>query len=47
MLLSLKQMLKDAKEENERLKLENYKIKKATKYTKIQEMETQRAENAQ
>jgi len=39
---NLKKMIREAKEENDYLKQENVKIKKATKYTKINELEIER-----
>ena len=42
MVRNLKKMIRDSKEENDYLKQENAKIKKAIKYTKINELEIER-----
>jgi hypothetical protein len=42
MIRNLKKLVKEGKEENEFLKQENAKIKKAIKYTKINELEIER-----
>ncbi len=42
MIRNLKKLVREGKEENEFLKQENAKIKKAIKYTKINELEIER-----
>lgn len=42
MVRNLKKMIRDAKDQNDYLKQENVKIKKAIKYTRINELEIER-----